>query len=243
MEAPLVLLHGFCESPQIFRGLVDALPLGQKVICPLLPGHGGSAWNSQVHNLDDLAVWLRETLAAAGVEDCVLIGHSLGGYIAAAFAARFPQHLRGLGLLHATALPDTPQRQASRNKALAFLEQYGTAPFLKAFVQSLFHAPQAAWTEELGAITAQTDPAAIHALVRIMRDRPDRTAALAALEVPVMYIIGDHDQLVDPGRSKLEMDKVALALLHRIPEASHMGMYETPGEVRAAVENLLRATR
>ncbi|HHG83452.1 MAG TPA: alpha/beta hydrolase [Bacteroidetes bacterium] len=239
METPLLLLHGFCESPQIFDSLNTSLSGKHQVLCPCLPGHGELPWNTHLKTMDDLAFWLRDYLDAAAVTRVTLIGHSLGGYIAAAFAAHFPDRLAGLGMLHSTALADLPERQLNRNKALAFIEQNGHTLFLQTFVQSLFYNPEAAWLAELTAITQQVDPPAISALLGIMRDRPERTLALQTLQIPVMYIIGAHDSIVSPERAREEMAKIALALLHRIPDASHMGMYETPHKVRAAIESFL----
>jgi pimeloyl-ACP methyl ester carboxylesterase len=236
---PLLLLHGFCETASIFDGLLPALAQASRVVCPLLPGHGGRAWDPTWRSLDDAACWLRDLLDALEIERCVLVGHSLGGYIAAAFADQFPERLAGLGMLHSTALADAPERRETRTKAIQFVETHGKEPFLKAFVQGLFHAPEPLWLATLDKITAPTDVNAILALTRIMRDRPDRSAAVQRLQVPVMYITGEHDALVSPERSRQELADLKIALLHRIPEASHMGMYEAPEKVLAAILSLV----
>lgn len=236
-----MLLHGFCESSAIFSRLASALNPIAEVLTPNLPGHGGRAWQDGLRSLNHAADWLRDFLDEQKIVQCILVGHSLGGYIAAAFAERYPERLSGLAMLHSTALADTEERKINRNKALEFIARNGTAPFLKAFVESLFYDPaaDANWKTELHNITAQADPEAIVAFIRIMRDRPDRVAALKALKVPVMYIMGEHDSLVPPARSVDELSRVELALLHRIPEAGHMGMYEAPEKVLGAIESLV----
>lgn len=239
----LVLLHGFCESHLIFEGLLPALAADGRVICPDMPGHGGLPWGKGWRTLDDAACWLRDLLDALGIARCVLVGHSLGGYVAAAFAELFPERLSGLGLLHATALPDAPERRAMRDKAIAFVLENGKEPFLRAYVHGLFHTPMPEWLAAVQAIAAPTDVEAILALTRIMRDRPDRSPAVKRLRVPVMYITGDHDTLVSPERSRTELQDLQIALLHRIPEASHMGMYEAPDKVVAAIKSLVAAAR
>jgi 3-oxoadipate enol-lactonase len=234
----LLLLHGFCESHLIFESLIPELSARYRVIAPDLPGHGETSWDKGIRNLDDFACWLRDFLDALEVEDCVLVGHSMGGYIAAAFAELFPERLRGLGMLHSTALGDPEERKESRSKAMAFVQQNGKELFLRAFVASLFHDPQPQWLKKLTEITAVTDQDAILACLRMMRDRPDRSAVVGALVVPVMYITGGLDGLVSPERSRQELAQLPLALLHRIPEASHMGIYEAPERVIAAVLSL-----
>jgi 3-oxoadipate enol-lactonase len=235
----LLLLHGFCESHLIFENLIPELTASYRVIAPDLPGHGATSWDKGIRTLDDFACWLRDFLDALEVEDCVLVGHSMGGYIAAAFAELFPERLRGLGMLHSTALGDPDERKESRSKAMAFVQQNGKELFLRAFVASLFHDPQPQWLKELTEITAVTDQDAILACLRMMRDRPDRSAVVGGLQVPVMYITGAFDSLVSPERSRQELAQLPLALLHRIPEASHMGMYEAPERVIAAVLSLV----
>jgi 3-oxoadipate enol-lactonase len=221
----LVLLHGFCESHRIFEDLLPALAAGHRIVCPNMPGHGGLAWNNAWRSLDDAACWLRDILDSLEIARCVLVGHSLGGYIAAAFAAAFPERLSGLGMLHSTALDDPMERRETRTKAIQFVKDHGKAPFLKAFVAGLFHAPEPKWLET------------------IMRDRPDNSRAVGHLQVPVMYIIGAHDGLLSPERSLQELADLQIALLHRIPEASHMGMYEAPEKVIAAILSLVEASQ
>jgi pimeloyl-ACP methyl ester carboxylesterase len=236
---PLVLLHGFCESSRIFHRLKAELCPHSRVLLPNLPGHGGTPREPGLRSLSDAADWLRDWLDLMEVETCLLVGHSLGGYIAAAFADRYPDRLKGIGMLHSTALGDSPDRQENRDKALAFISEYGTEAYLRAFVASLFFDPQPAWTAELHEITAGTDPASIISFIKAMRDRPDRVAALRALQVPVMYIMGELDSLVPPARIRDELARVELALLYRIPDAGHMGMYETPDKVLAAINSLV----
>lgn len=240
----MVLLHGFCESADIFSRLITELRPAAKVLAPNLPGHAGNPWGAGLRSMGHAADWLRDFLDEQKVVQCILVGHSLGGYIAAAFAERYPKRLNGLAMLHSTALSDSEERQQNRNKALEFIARNGTEPFLKAFVESLFYDPvpnptNLAWKVELHRITSQTDPEAVTDFIRIMRDRDDRVAALKALKVPVMYIMGEHDSLVPPVRSVDELSRVELALLHRISEAGHMGMYEAPEKVLAAIESLI----
>jgi 3-oxoadipate enol-lactonase len=72
-----------------------------------------------------------------------------------------------------------------------------------------------------------------------MRDRHDRVAVAAGLQVPLLYVLGGHDGLVPPERSRQELMDVGLALLRRIPEAGHMGMFEAPEKVIEAILSLI----
>jgi pimeloyl-ACP methyl ester carboxylesterase len=236
---PLLLLHGFCESNAIFSGLVPELRKSCRVIAPNMPGHAGLAWDAHIRSLDELAFWLRDLLEVLELDKIVLVGHSLGGYVATAFARHFPERLLGLGLMHSTALADADERKENRTKAMEFIATHGHEAFLQVFVKSLFHDPEIGWLQSLNEITRQTDPEAIMSLTRIMRDRPDQHQVVKELQVPLMYITGEKDGLVKMERSREELQDLPFAVLKRIPEASHMGMYEAPEKVIDAVLSLV----
>lgn len=237
--SPLLLIPGFCENHEVFDPILPALAERADVVAVTLPGFGGLPANPQIRQLDDFAFWLRDFLDHLGWERCVVVGHSMGGYVALGMAAHFPERLLGLGLLHSTALSDPPEKQQNRTKSMGFIAQNGKEAFLRTFVPSLFHDPAADWLEELYRITRQAEEEAMIACTRMMRDRPDRTEVAANLKVPFMYIVGEHDTLVPPARNQEELMKVGMALVHRIPEAGHMGMFEAPEKVVRAISSLL----
>lgn len=233
------MLHGFCESNEIFRNLVEGLRSNCRLIAPNMPGHGGQAWDPHIRSLDELAFWLRDLLDVLDIEKVVLVGHSLGGYVATTFARHFPDRLLALGLMHSTTLADTEERKQNRTKSMEFIAEHGSEAFLQVFVKSLFHDPEIGWLQAMHEITRQTSADAIMALTRIMRDRPDQHHVVKDLQVPLMYITGEKDGLVKMERSREELQDLPLAVLKRIAEASHMGMYEAPEKVLDAILSLV----
>lgn len=209
------------------------------LLIPDLPGFGGTDFDPHMRQLDDYAFWLRDLLDEVGWQAATVVGHSMGGYIALGLAAHCPERIQGLGLLHSTALADTAERQASRTKTMEFLESQGLEAFLRVFVPALFYDPTAGWLDTLYAMCRQTDLRAAIACTRMMRDRPDRVAVAAGLRAPLLYIQGAHDTLVPPARSQQELMDVGLALVTRIADAGHMGMYEAPEVVVEAILSLV----
>lgn len=234
-----MLIHGFCEGAALFDPILARLSRQATVLVPDLPGFGGTAFDPHMRQLDDYAFWLRDLLDAVGWPAATVVGHSMGGYIALGLAAHCPERIQALGLLHSTALADTPERQDSRTKTMEFLERQGLEAFLRVFVPALFHDPTAGWLDTLYTICRQTDLQAAIACTRMMRDRPDRVAVAAGLQVPLLYIQGAHDTLVPPARSQQELMDVGLALVTRIADAGHMGMYEAPEVVVEAILSLV----
>ncbi len=249
----VLLLHGFCESPAIFDGLLPELSQDFRILRPTLPGHAGLPWDPTLNTISECADWLVRFLDQIGVDSCFLLGHSLGGYIAASVAARHPERLHGICMLHATALDDPPARRVNRDKSLKFIGQYGLEPFLKAFVDSLFYdpgreeaegggdeagsrlpsasRPLEEWKSSLREITSGVDLRAVRALTIAMRDRPSCITALRASGIPTLYVIGEEDGLVSPARSALEFEGWPEVKVARLAGVGHMGMYEAKEDV------------
>lgn len=123
---PLVLLHGFGEDGTVWQHQFNAFPK-YRLLVPDLPGSGQSELQDAM-GIDDLAKYIDHWLKAIGIEKAVLIGHSMGGYIALSFAEQFPQKLSGLGLFHSTTYADSEEKKKTGAKASALYSS--TAPWL-----------------------------------------------------------------------------------------------------------------
>ena len=119
----LVLLHGFLQNLDVWSSYVLTYMHHMRVITIDLPGHGLTDTFSEVHSMDLMARVVKTVLNEAGVEQCVMMGHSMGGYVALAFAEKYPYTLRGLGLINSHALPDSAEHRAHR-----FAGRRGGAP-------------------------------------------------------------------------------------------------------------------
>src|ERR1051326_356905 len=113
----IVLLHGFLESLEIFNGLSDKLSKSFRVISIDLPGHGQTPSLGYIHTMELMAECVKSVLDFSGIRKYVVIGHSMGGYVALAFAEKFPQHIAGLCLFHSTAMPDSEEKKKDRDRA------------------------------------------------------------------------------------------------------------------------------
>ena len=87
-----------------------------------------------------MATVIKDLLDQLKIDQCTLIGHSMGGYIALAFAALYPERLNAFGLFHSTAYPDSEEKKATRRKAIDFIRANGSAPFIRASTPNLFSA-------------------------------------------------------------------------------------------------------
>ena len=235
----LVFLHGFCESKQVWAEFIK--PLQQfRTLALDLPGHGDNTASSSPYSMESLADDVKRRLDELGVEKCILVGHSMGGYVGMAFAEKYGYMLRGLCLFHSSALPDTDEKKETRTKTIDFVEQHGVASFINPFVEPLFYPENRARLkgeiEMMKEIGRQTPQTTVVSALTAMRDRPDRTNTLREASFPVLFIFGKEDGAVP-------LDK-ALELCH-LPDNStalflgktgHMGMFERTHETQKALE-------
>lgn len=237
----LVFLHGFGEDSRIWENQFAAFP-GFQLVVPDLPGSGASSAVKDM-SLENLARLIQQLLQKEAIEKCVLFGHSMGGYIALAFAALFPQTLTGLGLIHSTAFADTLQKIETRKKGIDFIKKNGAAAFLKTSSPNLF-APdtQKHFPELIEQHLARFDrftEAALVAYYESMIQRPDRTPILKGFPFPVLIVAGRHDTAVPLQDSLNQSYLPRVSYIHILEKSGHMGMLEEPGKTNQCIKEYL----
>ncbi len=234
---PLVLVHGFCESRQVWRNILPALQDHYQVITLDLGGFGDSS-DLLPHptTTESLAEQIKQLLWHLGIDKAVWIGHSLGGYVSLAFAEKFPAQVQGLGLIHSTALPDSEDKKKVRQNVIEFVEKNGVKPFIDNFVEPLFyhkrHDELQASIHYVQQIAFQTSLKTVVEVTKAMRDRPDRTQVLSQAKYPVLLAIGREDGAVPFETYIPQLTLAPDTLVHIWAETAHMGMYERPEEMR-----------
>jgi len=116
----VLLLHGYGEDSQIWNNQIEYLSTHCLLIVPDLPGSGKSSITAKgkeewLPNLriESLAHSMNEILIAENLAACILLGHSMGGYISLAFAELYPSKILALGLVHSTAYADSDEKKSS----------------------------------------------------------------------------------------------------------------------------------
>src|SRR4051812_676996 len=134
----IVFIHGFCESIEIWDYFKPDFVNEYQVTCLDLPGHGKSKGLGYETSIDKMAFQVRETLESLNIEQPILIGHSLGGYVSLAYAEMYPDKLSGCCLFHSSAFADAPEKKENRNKTMDYVEKHGVEAFSDPFVPALF---------------------------------------------------------------------------------------------------------
>ena len=110
------LLHGFLENATMWNDLITHLEKRYRVIAVNLLGHGTSECYGYVHTMEDQADMLFALVTELRLRKISLIGHSMGGYVALAFAELYPDNIRSMILLNSSAQPDTAERKINRDR-------------------------------------------------------------------------------------------------------------------------------
>jgi pimeloyl-ACP methyl ester carboxylesterase len=222
----LVLLHGHGVDDSIWDSIDASINDDYTVVRPNL------SLFTFCKTVEEYADELHRFLTNAVIEKFTLIGHSMGGYIALAFAEKYPEMLEGFGLFHSTAYADDESKKHQRNQTIDMLRSYGTEMFVKNTAANMYGDrfkelfPQKIKEHILrfGKLPAEALITGINA----MRDRKDRTAVLAAMPFPVLFIIGMQDKILS-FESCIELSEYPKQSYPFIlAEAGHMGMVERP---------------
>jgi pimeloyl-ACP methyl ester carboxylesterase len=233
----VVLLHGFGEDASVWSGFV---PFLQKSFLIFTPDY---ARLSDLTTMDDYAEFVHTLLVTEGVERCTVIGHSMGGYIALAFAEKYPEMITGLGLFHSTAYQDSDERKALRTKNVEFLGKFGTEFFIKNFTPNLYAEEFANSNPEVIkkhiAYSSNLPVDALIVAMEAMRVRPDRQHIIKDATYPVMYIVGKKDKSISPedALAQIALRKNVASLI--LDNVGHMGMVEEPEECIRFVKKFL----
>ena len=240
---PVVLIHGFGEDGAIWEELIDNLKDQYEFLIPDVPGSGRSVVKGGKWSIDDLAGSIAAILDHEQILSAPMIGHSMGGYIALAFAEKYPGRLNALGLFHSSAFADTEDKKTTRKRGIQFIEEHGQAKFLEQATPNLFSEifreenPQVV-TEIIDRYTNFQDTALVH-YYEAMMQRPDRTQVLKNFSHPVLFILGEHDTAIPLADGLKQCHIPRLSYIHILRNSGHMGMVEEPIKSRGILQKFL----
>lgn len=236
----LVFLHGFCESTQVWEEFVKPLRQKFNIILLDLPGFGENTQNVHDYSMESMAAYVKQQLDAQDVKKCILVGHSMGGYVSMAFAEKYEHMLSGLCLFNSSALPDTDEKKENRNKTIEFVDKHGVDKFMESFVEPLFYADNRpklrAQINLMVEIGKSTPKQSITNGLAAMRDRPNRTDVLAKVKCPVLFIFGKEDGAVPLEKALEQCHLPGNSMVNFLANTGHMAMFERTYETRKAIE-------
>jgi pimeloyl-ACP methyl ester carboxylesterase len=240
----LVLLHGFLESLNIWHEYKDTLSRSYRLILIDLPGHGRSNVVEEVYSMDLMAGSIKAVLDHLKLESAVVIGHSMGGYVALAFARKYSRMLKGLGLFHSTSLADSDEVRQLREKSMDTIQR-NHQKYISTFIPQLFATETKdlyqAEIKQLIEEACKMDPKAIMASQEGMKDRSSTLDVLINAPFPVMFIAGQKDSRVPFENIWVQMALTETAYSLILRNVGHMGYIEARIQCLDFIESFMKA--
>jgi len=235
----LVLLHGFMENTSIWNDMEPYLSKNFSLLKIDLPGHGKSEKLGEIHTMELMAEEVKKVLDDLDLdENNHILGHSMGGYVALAFAEKFPKYLKSLTLFFSTYFPDDEEKKDQRRKSFKIIEE-AFSHYVNAGIPNLFNPNELDILEgkiNLAKQTAlSTDNFGALACVKGMIERPDRKSVLENFAGKILVLAGNHDNAVKTENTINNLpDKTNIKSY--VLDCGHNGHWEKP-EICAAIIN------
>jgi 3-oxoadipate enol-lactonase len=240
---PVVLLHAFPLSAEMWRPQLEHVPDGWRMLAPDLRGFGGSR-TSVARTFDDMAVDIVEWLDRLEIDAATIGGLSMGGYVTFALFRRAPERFNAMILANTRAIADSPDGRAARDKMSELVRREGASAVADQMLPKLVGATSQARPELAVTVRAMIEAQSVEAIdgaIRALRDRPDSTPLLPHIGVPALVIAGEEDAIIPVSESADMARQLARAQQVTIPHAGHLSNLEAPDAFNAALENFLRA--
>ncbi len=240
-EGPAVLfIHGFPLSGRMWEQVVAPLSPRYELIIPDLRGMGGSEATPTATMrtyVDDLCALLDSLGISRPV---VVVGLSMGGYLAFEFYRQRPERIRALVLADTRADPDTPERAKERRATAEKVLREGSGVVANAMIDKLFgRATPETVRKSWQALMSATKAEGVAAALAAMADRMDARPMLATITAPTLIVVGEEDQITTPAVAREMHQAIPGALLKIIPDAGHMAPVEQPQRFAAVLKEFL----
>jgi pimeloyl-ACP methyl ester carboxylesterase len=237
----VVLLHGFLENKTMWKDLVPILSNKNRVITIDLLGHGATDCLGYVHSMEDNAEIVKAVLSQLLIRKAVLVGHSMGGYVALAFAELYPKAVKGLVLMNSTSKEDSPERKHNRDRAIKAVKQ-NYINFVRLSVANLFSENnQKRLEKEIENVKLEalkTPLQGIVASLEGMKIRKDRQIILREGLFPKLLILGEKDGVLIYKDNLAQIENTDVKLV-TFPDG-HMSHIENKEELGKVLMEFLR---
>lgn len=212
----IVLLHGFLENKGMWDFYIPEFAKKNRVITIDLLGHGETECLSYVQTMEDNADAVHAVLSELRIRKAIFVGHSMGGYVALAFAELYPDTIKGLVLLNSTARADSEERKTNRDRAIKAVKQ-SFINFISLSIANLFSENNrerlSAEIEKAKKEALKTPLQGIVASLEGMKIRQDREVLLHLTPFPKLLILGEKDPVLNYEETKEQIENTAVKLV------------------------------
>ncbi|MFV8341379.1 alpha/beta fold hydrolase [Flavobacterium sp. XS2P39] len=212
----IVLLHGFLENKGMWNFYIPEFAKKNRVITIDLLGHGESECLSYVQTMEDNAEAVQAVLSELRIRKAIFVGHSMGGYVALAFAELYPENIKGLVLLNSTSTADSEERKINRDRAIKAVKQ-SFMNFVSLSIVNLFSESNrdrlSSEIESVKKEALKTPLQGIVASLEGMKIRKDREVLLHLTPYPKLLILGEKDPVLNFEETKGQIENTTTKLV------------------------------
>ena len=232
---PIVFVHGFCEDRSMWNSFIIPFTTKYKVITIDVGGFGETEL-PQIATIEAMATQVNAVLIDEGIEKCIFVGHSMGGYVGLAFARQFGEKLQGLSMFHSHPFGDTSESKIHRDRGISFINKYGSEKYIASMLPLLFSIPQRIKfqpeIQKLILSAQKTDANTIINALTAMKNRPNSALFLEQMNCPVQFIIGKSDNVIRWEDSIKQTSLPNIADIQIFENIGHMGMFQAIEETQ-----------
>jgi pimeloyl-ACP methyl ester carboxylesterase len=242
---PVVLLHPFPASHELWLPAAQSLTSRYRVILPDLRGHGASESGEGPATMEKHAGDLARVMDDAAVGRAAFAGVSIGGYILFEFWRHYRGRVASLAFIDTKAQPDNDQARANRLQSAADVLEKGVEQFVDSMVPKLLGETTQRTRPDLidsaRKLMLRMSPQDISLVQRGMAERPDSVSTLKTINVPTLIVVGDEDTLSTPSDGELMRQNIFGGQMKVIPHAGHYAVWEQPEDVGKVMRQFLDA--
>ena len=239
----VVLLHGFLERLEMWDFFTSEISKTNRVISLDLLGHGETESIGYVHTMGTMAEYVKAVLDSIKVRKYIVVGHSMGGYVALSLSERYTDNIKGLCLFHSTSLSDTQEKQKSRDQAISLVKENHKS-FIRKAIPMLFRPKNrrifGSELKESKKMALSTSKLGIIAALEGMKIRENLEIILRFLPFPKQMIIGKHDKAL-PYKSLIQQIRGDNNIVFSEFPVGHMGHIEAREETLKALSSFIKS--
>lgn len=223
----VLLIHGFLENSTMWDAVIDVLKYTNRIITVDLLGHGQTDCLGYIHTMEDNADMIHALITQLNIKNFTVIGHSLGGYVALAFAEKHPEFINGLCLMNSTPFADSQLRYDTRTRAIKAAKKNYESLVSMSISNLFYEKNRELFSEDIEALKTEALKTPLQGYIATqegMKLRKDRTEILKQLNCKKLIIAGENDPILS--LEDLETLKPIKQLTISVLEGGHMSYIE-----------------
>ena len=243
-EKTLVFLHGYLEAKEIWNEFAEKLSKEYKLVLIDMLGHGNSGTIANEHKMSLMAEAVNSVLDNENISNCIMFGHSMGGYVTLEFAKNYKEKLKAFCLFHSQAYADTDEKKKNREREIKLVKGGKYNLIVETNIPNMYaEGTETKFSDKLEfskEIARRIKPEGVIAALNGMKTREENLDAIRNSEKPMLFIAGKKDNLIpyiaDDKQFSLN-PKMEILLLEN---SGHMGMFEESEKAFNAIHSFIK---